>query len=43
MESIALGLSNFKNSLNFLKIDKTIEKNNKKKWVRNDKNDNIKV
>ena len=43
MESIALGLSNFKNSSNFLKIDKTIEKNNKKKWVRNDKNDNIEV
>ena len=41
MESITLGLSNFKNSLNFLKIDKTIAKNNKKKWVRNDKNDNI--
>tara|TARA_B000000609_G_C23965762_1_gene236495 strand:+ start:109 stop:558 length:450 start_codon:yes stop_codon:yes gene_type:complete len=40
-EGINIGVVNFKNSINFLKIDKAIENNNKKKWVRKDKNDNI--
>ena len=40
-EGINVGVVNFKNSINFLKIDKAIENNNKKKWVRKDKNDNI--
>ena len=40
-ESITIEVGNFKNIMNFPKIDKAIENNNKKKWVRNDKNDNI--
>ena len=42
-EGVNIGVVNFKNSINFLKIDKAIENNNKKKWVRKDKNDNIEV
>jgi len=42
-EGINIGVVNFRNSVNFLKIDKAIENNNKKKWVRKDKNDNIEV
>ena len=40
-ESITIEVGNFKNIMNFPKIDKAIENNNKKKWVSNDKNDNI--
>ena len=40
-EGMNMGVLNFKNLVNFLKIDKPIENNNKKKWVRKDKNDNI--
>ena len=40
-EAIKLGFSNFRNSLNFLKLDRNNKNINKKKWVRNDKNDNI--
>ena len=40
-EAISLGLSNFKNSLKFLKFKVKDENINKKKWVRKDKNDNI--
>tara|TARA_Y100001970_G_scaffold285240_1_gene404400 strand:+ start:117 stop:566 length:450 start_codon:yes stop_codon:yes gene_type:complete len=42
-EAIKLGFSNFKNSLDFFKFAKDNKNINKKKWVRNDKNDNIKV
>ena len=42
-EAIYLGVSNFKNSLNFLKYIKNNQNINKKKWVRNDKNDNIEI
>ena len=41
-EAISLAFKNFKNSLNFFKFDRNNENLNKKKWVRNDKNDNIK-
>ena len=42
-EATTLGLSNFKNYLNFFKFGKKNENINKKKWVRNDKNDSIKT
>ena len=42
-EAIKLGFSNFKNSLDFFQFAKDNKNINKKKWVRNDKNDNIKV
>ena len=42
-EAIKLGFSNFKNSLDFFKFAKDNKNINKKKWVRNDKNDNIKL
>ena len=41
-EAISLAVENFKNSLNFFKFDRNNENLHKKKWVRNDKNDNIK-
>ncbi len=41
-EAITLAVRNFKNSLNFFKFDRNNENLHKKKWVRNDKNDNIK-
>ena len=41
-EAINLAVRNFKNSLNFFKFDRNNENLHKKKWVRNDKNDNIK-
>ncbi len=41
-EAISLAVKNFKNSLNFFKFDRNNENLHKKKWVRNDKNDNIK-
>ena len=40
-EAIKLGFSNFRNSLNFFKFSGNNKNINKKKWVRNDKNDNI--
>ena len=40
LEAFALGVKNF---VNFFDFDKSNENINKKKWVRNDKNDNIKV
>ena len=41
-EAIILAFGNFKNSLDLLKFFKNNE-NNKKKWVRNKTNDNIKI
>ena len=41
-EAITLASRNFKNSLNFFKFNSNNENLHKKKWVRNDKNDNIK-
>ena len=43
LEAINLGVSNFRKTLNFLKFDRDNQKISPKKWVRNDKNDNIKV
>ena len=43
LEAINLGASNFKKSLNFLKFDNENQKISPKKWVRNDKNDNINI
>ena len=43
LEAINLGVSNFGKTLNFLKFDKTNQNISPKKWVRNDKNDNIKA
>ena len=41
-EAITLAGRNFKNSLNFFKFDRNNKNLHTKKWVRNDKNDNIK-
>ncbi len=41
-EAITLAVRNFKNSLHFFKFDRNNKNLNTKKWVRNDKNDNIK-
>ena len=41
-EAITLAVRNFKNSLNFFKFERNNKNLNKKQWVRNDKNDNIK-
>ena len=41
-EAITLAVRNFKNFLNFFKFDRNNKNLHKKKWVRNDKNDNIK-
>ena len=41
-EAVILAAGNFKNSLDLLKFFKNKE-NNKKKWVRNETNDNIKI
>ena len=43
LEAINLGVKNFTKPLNFLNFDSDNEKTNPKKWVRNDKNDNIKI
>ena len=40
-EAIKLGFSSFKNYLNFFKFNENNKNINKKKWVRNDKNDII--
>ena len=42
-EAINLGVSNFNNHLNIFKYDNNNENISKKKWVRKDKNDNIKI
>ncbi len=42
LEAINLAFRNFKNPLNFFKFNRNNENLHKKKWVRNDKNDNIK-
>ena len=43
LEAINLGLKNFTKPLNFFNFDSNNEKIKLKKWVRNDKNDKIKV
>ena len=43
LEAINLGVENFKKLLNFFNFDSNNEKVKPKKWVRNDKNDNIKI
>jgi len=43
LEAINLGASNFPKLLNFLKFNLNKPKISPKKWVRNDKNDNIKI
>ena len=43
VEAIYLGFSNFKKPLNFFNDDKNNQKISPKKWVRNDKNDKIKI
>ena len=42
LEAIKLGVGNLTKPLNFLNFDSNKQKLNSKKWVRNDKNDNIK-
>ena len=43
LEAINLGVRNFTIPLNFFNFDRNNEKIKPKKWVRNDKNDNIKI
>jgi len=43
LEAINLGVGNFAKPLNFFNIDSNNKKISSKKWVRNDKNDNIKI
>ena len=43
LEAINLGVKNFTKPLNFFNFDSNNEKIKPKKWVRNDKNDNIKI
>ena len=43
IKAINLGFGNFTKSLKFFNFDKINQNLSKKKWVRNDKNDNIKV
>tara|TARA_B000000557_G_C20564684_1_gene354641 strand:- start:125 stop:574 length:450 start_codon:yes stop_codon:yes gene_type:complete len=43
LEAINLGVRNFTKPLNFFNFDSNNEKIESKKWVRNDKNDNIKT
>ena len=43
LEAINLGVKSFTKSLNIFNFDKSKQKIIPKKWVRNDKNDNIKV
>ena len=42
LEAINLGVKNFTKPLNFFNFDSNNKKIKPKKWVRNDKNDNIK-
>ena len=43
MEAISLGVGNSIKSLNFFNLNSNKKKISPKKWVRNDKNDNIKA
>jgi len=43
LEAINLGLRNFTKPLNLFNFDRNSQKIIPKKWVRNDKNDNIKI
>ena len=43
LEAINLGVKSFIKTLNIFNLDKSKQKIIPKKWVRNDKNDNIKV
>ena len=43
LEAISLGARNFTKPLNFFNSDRSNKKISPKKWVRNDKNDNIKI
>jgi len=43
LEAINLGFGNFAKASNFFNFGSNNENTNQKKWVRNDKNDNIKV
>ena len=43
LEAINLGFGNFTKASNFFNFGSNNENTNQKKWVRNDKNDNIKV
>ena len=43
LESINLGLGDFTKPLNFFNFGSNNKNTTQKKWVRNDKNDNIKV
>ena len=43
LESINMVLSDFTKPLNFFNLDSNNKNTTQKKWVRNDKNDNIKV
>ena len=43
LEAVNLGVSNLSKTLNFFNFDRNNEKISPKKWVRNDKNDNIKA
>ena len=43
LEAINLGVSNFAKPLNFFNFGSNNQNINPKKWVRNDKNDNIKL
>jgi len=42
-DAINLGVSNFVKSLNLFNFDRNNKNTSSKKWVRNDKNDNIKA
>ena len=43
LEAINLGIDTFAKSLNFFNFGRNNQNSTTKKWVRNDKNDNIKV
>ena len=43
LESINMVFGDFKKPLNFFNFDRSNKNTTQKKWVRNDKNDNIKV
>ena len=43
LEAINLGFGNFRKALNFFNLGSNNKNTTQKKWVRNDKNDNIKV
>ena len=43
LEAISLAIINFIKPFNFFKFERDNLKKSTKKWVRNDKNDNIKV